>query len=63
MIVAIESVEQKCYVEYLISKYISVQDNNLQKQMLEAQYNTEESFFTTRPSNFTNGVNCSQSEV
>lgn len=43
------SVEQKCYLEYLISRYISIQDCNPQKQMLEMQYNSRTTLFTTTP--------------
>ena len=49
MSVAADSVEQKCYIKYLISKYIPAQDSNSQKQILETQYNTEDSFLTTSP--------------
>lgn len=49
MSTATDSVEQKCYIKYLISKYISTQESNSQKQMLETQYNTEDRFLATSP--------------
>lgn len=44
-----DSVEQKCYLEYLISKYTSIQDSNPQKQTLATQYNSRNLLFTTTP--------------
>lgn len=49
-----DSVEQICYLEYLISKYTSIQDCNPQncnpqKQMLEKQYNSRTLLFTAPP--------------
>lgn len=49
MSAATDSVEQMCYLEYLISKYTSIQDCNPQKQMLEMQYNSRPLLFTTPP--------------
>lgn len=49
MSAATDSIEQKCYLEYLISKYTFAQDSNLQKQMLEMQYNTGDILHSTSP--------------
>lgn len=40
-----DSVEQKCYLEYLISKYILASDDNLRKQMMGTQYNVRNTVF------------------
>ena len=53
-----DSVEQKCYLEHLISKYTSIQDCDPQKQTLAIQYNSRNLSFTTLPTINFSRVNC-----